>query len=579
MIKTKLIAYREANPNTWVKNINDQSLKAALEKHQEYTDLPLHEKAAAIILGYVPKCECGNALKFSGKRKTEINGTLFGGWLEFCSSACAKKSNKTVSKRKETTLARYGKESWSQTDKAKEISTQLWSDEKKKKFNESATKTYIEKYGVEHYSKTKEYLEKRTATILENTNGLYTNYFQNVDKIKQSNILKYGVDSYNKTAEGRARLSKNNQMKLDPAVRMKSKFNRMSNRSVYSDELLNILITEDKNLFIDYIHNIAKINNFTHRRQISDELGVSYTYLNALFRKYGMDDEYLSLGTSTSYKEEEVYQYLKSLGVVIKRGDRTILKPKEIDLLVEDKKLGIEFNGLQYHSEFNGGKDKFYHLDKTNNTELADYQLLHIFENEWDDKIKNKIWKSIIKSKLGLVENKISARKCKIVELEAKEARLFFDNNHLSGFIGAEIHLGLMYNDILVSAISYGKSRFSKNENEIYRFASLLDHQVIGALGKLLNKLPKENLVSYADRRISGVDSVYSKFFKHKKALSPTWWGFKYGTGHLNHRLSYTKTKVKELVPNYDDTKSVFDNMFNAGYDIIWDCGNWKFYN
>jgi hypothetical protein len=344
--------------------------------------------------------------------------------------------------------------------------------------------------------------------------------------------------------------------------------------------LTQILLNEDGAGFKVFIDNIATSKTLTHRRQIAESLNISYTYLNALFRRFGMDNDYLTLGTSTSYKEFEVLEYVKSLGVNPKHGDRTILEGREIDILIESHKLGIEFDGLYYHSVNSGGKDKHYHVSKTDMAESKGYQLLHIFENEWDNKHQKVIWKSIIKSKLGIFDKKIFARKCEIKSISSKESRAFFDANHLSGFVGASIHLGLFHEGILVSAISYGKSRFTKEENEIYRFASLLDHKVLGALGKLLSKLPKENLVSYADRRISGTNSAYAKFFSHKKTLPPTWWGNKSYSGDLKHRLSFTKTKMKELLgDNFDDTKSTMNNMFDNKIDIIYDCGNWKFYN
>jgi hypothetical protein len=574
-LKTRLIEYRKTANNTWTKKITDTDLEQDLLEYPNYSELPPNQKAAAIILGRIPICECGNAVSFQGKRKETINGTPFGGWLEFCSSKCAKSSNKTIEKRKQTCIDRFGTDSWSKTDIAKKTMSLPWSEEKKVAYNATVSKTCIEKYGVDHYSKTEEYLDKRNATVLRQTDGKYTNHFQNVDKIKESNLEKYGVDHYNKTESGRNNLRTNNGM-FNHDVAIRSKFNKM--KSKYSEELLEILINKDNIRFKSFIDSIVTSNQYKHRHQIAEHLNLSYSYLNAIFREYGMQNEYLTLGTSISFKEQEVFEYVQSLGFTIKRSDRTILDGKEIDILIEQKKLGIEFNGLYYHSEYSGGKDSRYHLDKTELCELKGYQLLHIFENEWNDSSKNKIWKSIIKSKLGLITNRIFARKCTVVELTPKESRKFFDANHLSGFVGASLHVGLYYNDTLVSAISYGKSRFSNNENEIYRFASLLDYQVVGALGKLISKIPNDNLVSFADRRISGVDSAYSKFFNFKHKVGPNWWGIE--SGNLKHRMSYTKKNVKMLLGElYDENLSVKDNMFANKIDIIHDCGNWKFYN
>jgi hypothetical protein len=568
----QLIKYRQKNPNQWAKNIDDKKLLKALLEYDLYTNLSIPEKAAAIIYNGVPLCECGNSVKFSSKLK---HITPFGGWLEFCSTKCAKSSKSTIEKRKQTNLKRYGTTSWAQSDVGRAVLSEKWSEEKKQKFSEALKKTYNQKYGVDFYSQTQEYLDKRTNTILEKTGGKYTNYFQDLEKIKASNLEKYGVSHYNKTDQARLNLSINNGMK-NSIIANKSKLNRMLSNSPYSKELINIIYEEKEQEFKKYIAQL----NLEFRQDIAKHLHISYSFLNALFRKFNMTNDYLNKTKGNSYLEEEIYQYIKTLGMEVKRSDRTILRGKEIDLIIEQKKLGIEFNGLYYHSVFNGGKDINYHLDKTELAEANGYQLLHIFENEWQDPIKKNIWKSIIKSKLGLTPNIVYARKCKLKTISNSEAKEFFDNNHLSGHVNAQCYLGLYYNTILVSAISYGQSRFNKNETEIYRFASLCNYQVIGAFGKFFKVVPKENLISFADRRISGLNSVYTKFFNTREKTSPNWWGFYMGDYNLKHRLSYTKHKVKALIgKSYDDSISVLDNMFNNKYDIIYDSGNYKFSN
>jgi hypothetical protein len=576
-LKADLIKYKLDYPNTRTKVILDINLKQALLDYPKFKELPINQKAAAIILGYIPKCDCGNPVKYAGRVKVGINSTPFGGWLEFCSTTCARSSSKIVERRKQTNIEKYGVDSWAKSAEAKEILTLPWSDEKKSEYNKNRIESSLIKYGVDHYSKTPEYLEKRATTILEKSNGKYTNCFQDIEKIKATNNTRYGTDYYNQTIMGKQILSNNNAMK-NPEIALKSKLARRIKH--FSSELYEILLTNDSEKFKAFIDDIANSNNYIHRHQIANHLSISYSYLNNLMRQYNMNNDYLTIGLTKSHKEQEVVDFILSLNVSIKRGDRSILSGKEIDILIESHKLGIEFDGIYYHSVYSGGKDKLYHVNKTNLAEEKGYQLLHIFENEWDDLIKREIWKSIIKSKLGIYDKKIFARKCHIKEISSKESREFFDKNHLSGFIGASNHLGLFYKDELVSAVSYGVSRFNKSEIELYRFASLLGIQVVGGLGKLLKRLPKENLISFADRRISGIDSVYKNFFTNKKTLLPSWWGFKSGTSELKHRLSYTKSNViKILGDKYNNNLSCIDNMFNNGYDIIYDSGNYKFYN
>ena len=69
-------------------------------------------------------------------------------------------------------------------------------------------------------------------------------------------------------------------------------------------------------------------------------------------------------GTTLSYGEETILKLLSKLHP--QQRNRTILNGKEIDIYIPSLKLGIEYNGLYWHSEVNG-KDKNYHFNKLNN--------------------------------------------------------------------------------------------------------------------------------------------------------------------------------------------------------------------
>ena len=43
--------------------------------------------------------------------------------------------------------------------------------------------------------------------------------------------------------------------------------------------------------------------------------------------------------------------------------------------------------------------------------------------------------------------------------------------------------------------------------------------------------------------------------------------------------LNFTKQKLMAAIPNYDESRSAIDNMLDNGYNMIYDCGNWKFFN
>lgn len=74
-------------------------------------------------------------------------------------------------------------------------------------------------------------------------------------------------------------------------------------------------------------------------------------------------------------------------------GDRKLLNGKELDLVFPDAHLAIEFDGLYWHNDKVVNKN--YHVTKTNACEAKGYNLIHIFENEWNEK------QEIVKSKMN----------------------------------------------------------------------------------------------------------------------------------------------------------------------------------
>lgn len=290
---------------------------------------------------------------------------------------------------------------------------------------------------------------------------------------------------------------------------------------------------------------------------------------------------------SKSLTENALAQWISDLGVEIKQSDRTIIKPQEIDILIESHKLCIEYNGLFYHSitNYDPNFPKKYHLIKTENAEEKGYQLFHIFENEWMFKEKRLIWESMIKNRLNLCD-KIYARNCEIKEIDSKTFKEFCEANHLQGFAASKIRLGLFHKDELISAMSFSKPRFdSGHEYELIRFCNLLDTTVIGGASKLLkyferNYKPK-SIISYANRRWSQ-GNLYEKLgFEFSKKTEPGYFYCDYSSLILYNRLTFQKHlledeeyRLKYLINNYDSSISADANMLNNKYGIIHDSGN-----
>jgi hypothetical protein len=250
-------------------------------------------------------------------------------------------------------------------------------------------------------------------------------------------------------------------------------------------------------------------------------------------------------------------------------------KITEIDLLSEKLKIGIEFNGLYWHSSLYKTDD--YHLTKTKQMNQLGYHLMHIFEDEW--LLKKDICKSIILAHIGKIKQKIYARKCVIKEINSLESSTFLNNNHIQGNVNASIRLGLFYNDELVSVMTFGELRKAighdaKDDHyELYRFCNKLNTINIGAASKLLcyfeKKYKPEKLITYADKRwFAGV--LYKQLgFKY---IADTAINYFYVKGAKRYnRFAFRKNVLVE--EGFDINKTERQIMLERGYNRVYDCG------
>jgi len=298
--------------------------------------------------------------------------------------------------------------------------------------------------------------------------------------------------------------------------------------------------------------------------ELAKVVGVSLNTVHVYARKAGKP---YTNNTGVSSVEQDVCDFLTELGVSnIIRNTKSLISPKEIDIYLPDHKLAIEVDGVYWHRE-QMGKGKSYHLDKTVALANKGIQLLHVFDVEWE---RNNGWKNKIRALLGM-NTKLGARKTVVKYVDKTEAKVFFENYHIQGFIYGNKYIGLYDGDVLVSCIILGRNRFTSGI-ELLRFASSYGVSVQGGLSKMLNFSNEQSIVSYSDKR-------YSKdnpgVFTLMRETTP---GFYYIVdGKLFHRMSYQKHKLREKLTTFDDTKTAYQNMLDNGHDRVWDCGQYVY--
>ena len=249
---------------------------------------------------------------------------------------------------------------------------------------------------------------------------------------------------------------------------------------------------------------------------------------------------------------------------------------KSIDIFIPEKNLGIEINGIYWHSD-----DKYKHKEKFDMCATDNITLLQFTDLEM--KTKHDVVFSMIKNKLGL-SNRIFARKTAIKEISSKVYREFTDDNHIKGHCAASIKIGSFHDDELVSVMSLSSSRFSQDGTfEIIRFCSKMNTSVVGGFSKMLkhvfNQYPDINEISsFVDLHRGNGDSYRRLGFESKGITEPNYFYWLNDANKLYSRIMFQKHKLKEMFPDvYSDEKTEAEIMKEVGYRRYYDCGNEKF--
>ena len=285
--------------------------------------------------------------------------------------------------------------------------------------------------------------------------------------------------------------------------------------------------------------------------------------------------------------EMEIIEYIKeNIDDEIVIRDTKIIYPNELDIYIPSHCLAIEYNGMIWHSE-KFGKDKTYHLNKTEKCQEKGIRLIHIFENEWLEH------KEIVKSKIRHLLNKdnnlnkIFARRCIIKEINKDISREFLEKNHIQGSCSATIHLGCYFNTELIGVITFKKE--SKDENnhnwELTRFATNINKHCIGIGGKLfkyfIRNYNPSYIKSFADRRwtLDKDNNLYTKLgFKLDKVLKPDY-RYTKGANSYIHKFNFRKQTLLKRYPDSGLTEDMteYEMTQKLGFYRIWDCGLFKY--
>ena len=313
-----------------------------------------------------------------------------------------------------------------------------------------------------------------------------------------------------------------------------------------------------------------------NQRSLSDiacSLNIYYSTVGLYCIKHGFE---IRQRSNYSMQEVEISKFLTSIHIPHVVGDRSVLGNQEIDILIPEHKVGIELNGLYWHSYNPSCKhtpvieNRNRHLDKTSKSKAKGIDLVQITDYEWIN--KTDIVKSLIRNKLGLSE-KVFARKLTIKSVPKSEEKSFLIANHMQGYVSSTLCIGLYDGDKLMMLMSFGPARFRKTKStELLRLCTLAGHSVTGGAHKLFKHANIDTeLVSYCDMSKFNGNLYKSLGFIQTDRSSPSYF-WTDGTLVIS-RFKAQKAQLAKWLPTYNSSLSESENMFSAGYRRYWDCG------
>lgn len=398
LLQNRIVIKRHLKQSPFSDYFKEVSTYFNIKNSRQILYLALHQKE--------PTClTCGGKVKWKEYR-----------YRTFCSNKCSNSNQLTKNKIKTTCLTKYGTENPLQNSQV-----QLKQKE-----------TMLRKYGVESPLQSEIIKEKYKKTLKERYgNGINSTLsVQEVqDKIKDTMMLRYGVlypgqkPDFNEKRQATtlARFGVNHVSQA-PEIQEKRKKTTLSNYGVeFIGSAKSVKQKRKSTVKQKYgVENIKQIGQsdetkeFLSNTEMFTQLVSEYS-LETLAKRFGISpypiySRMKELGLKpikslTSVFEKEVVEYIRSIysGTIIE-NDRTILKPKELDIYLPELNLAIECNGIYWHS-MESGTNILYHYDKTSQCSEQGIDLLNIWDYEWDtiqDQLKMQLHDLITDVKIDI---------------------------------------------------------------------------------------------------------------------------------------------------------------------------------
>lgn len=389
----------------------------------------------------------------------------------------------------------------------------------------------LKNFGVKNSAQKKEVKEK-----LSKWGKKWFNSEEYKQKNKDTNLKKYGTDSFMKTQEGVDTLKRSIKKKygVDNIMKLSNVAKKASKKAIKTRIERGLIQT---------------IDGLTLPEKAKEQ-GLSRSHFGKLVKNKGIE-EALSYTKDISSLDQSLINYLDSHNISYETQFR-------LERKIADIKVGnviIECDGLHWHSDSHLDKD--YHKTKMEIYKQNGYTPLFFRGDEIIDKLD--IVLSILNNKIGLNSTRVFARKTECKKIDYRESQEFVKNNHLMGVSsGITCSYGLFLEDELISVIQF--KRNNNNNYEISRYCNKLNTTVVGGFSKLIKSFERnyevDSLSTFIDLRYGQGDYLSDLGFVQESChLSFKW---------TNTRYTYHRMKFPS------------NTGYEHGMNKIWDCGQAK---
>ena len=419
-----------------------------------------------------------------------LNYKNHGEYFKHCSPECSLKSDETKQKRMDTCIDRYGVDNVRKSEEVKKI----------------IRETILNRYGEDNVSKLDKVKEKMRKTIL----------------------LRFGVDHYSKTE----------QFKID------------TRNSIYKNTYQKFIrfASEIMPLFSEDEFKGGGYEKYYKWKCIKCDNEFQHWYHNGSTPRCP-----ICFPKGYAKSQSNLCEFVKTLDDSVVMNVYTVISPLELDLYCPRSKIAIEFNGLFWHSHMKGGKHPRYHLEKTLMCETIDLRLIHVFEDEWNN--KKHCVRNTLRRIFGKTRFSIDSSRCEVREVSGDVCDRFLDKWHLQGKDKISTYkYGLYFKNRLVSVMTFYKVS-KKDCHVLSRFAEIGSFRIVGGakclLQRFLEEVEPEKVMAYSDLRWYRGGFYEELGFNLRCRIEPNCW--------------YTRDYLKRV--------SIYNRETHFKYDKLHDCG------